>query len=128
MDELTTLCRSCGLCCDGSLFGRVPLEGDEVAVARKNRLHVIQSETAFEQPCSALADGGCSIYSERPRSCRAFVCRLHDRHGREGGPLAPRLAAIRRVRELIAAVNAQGLSPADYAELQERLEADFGRA
>jgi hypothetical protein len=28
--ELTALCQSCGLCCDGSLFGRVRLESSEV--------------------------------------------------------------------------------------------------
>lgn len=127
-DDLTTLCRSCGLCCDGALFGRVPLDGDEVASARKNRLHVLDSGKAFEQPCAALSEQGCSIYGTRPRACRKFVCLLHERHRREGGPLEPRLASVRRVRDLVARVQAEGLSDAEYAELQERLADDFARA
>ncbi len=127
--DLGTLCQSCGLCCDGSLFGLVPLARDEIALARKNRLHVLENDKGFEQPCSALSDSGaCSIYDERPRPCRRFVCRLYDRHSREGGSLEPRLAAVKRVRELIAEVRARGLGPSDLEELQKRLEDDFARA
>ena len=129
MEDLETLCQSCGLCCDGSLFGLVPLEREEVGVARRHRLHLVDSERGFEQPCSALSpNGACSIYEERPRACRAFVCRLYDRHRREGGPLEPRLAAVQRVRELLTTLHAKGLGPADLAELQQRLEDDFARA
>ena len=127
--DLATLCRSCGLCCDGSLFNLVPLERDEVALARKHRLHVLENDKGFEQPCSALAEhGACSIYEERPRSCRSFVCRLYERQRREGGPLEPRLAAAKRTRELVTEVRAQGLGPSDLEELQRRLEDDFARA
>jgi Fe-S-cluster containining protein len=154
LSDLATLCQSCGLCCDGSLFGRVDLERDEVGPMRKKRLRVASDGRTFEQPCPALApcesgvDGhlrACSIYDERPASCRTFVCRLYDRHEREGGPLAPRLAAVRRIRELVAALEAEGLTPRDFepgrrtsrpsvlaiemfAELTKRLEDDFARA
>lgn len=155
-DDLTSLCRSCGLCCDGSLFGRVGLQREDVERARRNRLHVLESGKAFEQPCSALTppeagvDGRrtCSIYHERPLSCRSFACRLYDRHRREGGPLEPRLAAVRRVRELLATVEGSRLKPAKFEddramdtpgalgvpatqallELMRRLEEDFARA
>jgi hypothetical protein len=145
-DELATLCRSCGMCCDGSLFGRVPLEPDEVQGARKNHLPVLASGQGFEQPCPALAgaegESGCSVYAERPRACRRFVCRLFEQHAREGGPLEPRLAAVRRVRELAAALEASGLRQPDfdgermagtpaadaYTELMLRLGRDFARA
>ncbi len=122
--------------------------------ARRNRLRVLDGERAFEQPCTALsmretrssARRVCSIYDERPASCRSFACRLYDRHRREGGPLGPRLAAVQRVRELVADLEAEGLSAADFAgdprspsrpsvrawrthaELQRRLEEDFARA
>jgi Fe-S-cluster containining protein len=152
--ELATLCQSCGLCCDGSLFGRVSLGPEEIAPARRNRLHVLRDGKGFEQPCAALsvreapdgARGVCRIYDERPLSCRKFECRLYDRHRREGGPLEPRLAAVQRVRQLVADLHAQGVNPADFdgdssstsppgaaamqmhAELQQRLEEDFARA
>ena len=120
--ELETLCSSCGLCCDGSLFGRVPLEPSEREGAKKNKLRVVASGASFEQPCGAFA-GTCRIYEERPRACRAFVCRLYDRHRREGGPLEARLASVRRARELLAAARPEG----PLGELTELLERDFAR-
>lgn len=152
--DLAILCQSCGFCCDGSLFGRVPLRADEVASARRNRLAVLDSGRAFEQPCTALSvsEGpsgrrqACSIYDERPAACRSFACRLYARHQREGGPLEARLTSVRRVRQLIARLQASGLSPADFdaepggasspdqaavdahAELMRLLEDDFARA
>jgi Fe-S-cluster containining protein len=130
-EELETLCQSCGLCCDGSLFGRVTLASEEAEPARRRHLRVVANGKVFEQPCSALAspDGDkpriCSIYWDRPLSCRAFVCRLYERHRREGGPLEPRIAAVRRVRQLIADLEASGRTPAD---LTRRLDEDFARA
>ncbi|HEY1956480.1 MAG TPA: hypothetical protein VGH28_12735 [Polyangiaceae bacterium] len=121
--DLEALCRSCGLCCDGSLFGRVPLEPGEVDCAKKNRLRVIPSGASFEQPCRAFA-GTCRVYDERPRACHAFECRLYDRHRREGGPLEARLASVRRARELLAAARPD--EPQD--ELTALLERDFSRA
>jgi Fe-S-cluster containining protein len=133
--ELEALCRSCGLCCDGSLFGCVPLEPDELRGARKNHLHVLQRGKAFEQPCSALGTLGdgcaCSVYSDRPRSCRAFTCRLYDRHRREGGPLEGRLGAVRRVRALLrflALTADEEARRAAIAELARRMEDNFARA
>ncbi len=153
--DLAILCQSCGLCCDGSLFGRVPLGPEEVEPARRRGLRVLDGRNAFEQPCAALSvrettsgtRRACSIYDDRPLSCRRFACRLHDRHRHEGGPLEPRLAKVRRVRELVADLEAQGLSPADFvddervdasrpddlarqmlAELTKLLEDDFARA
>jgi Fe-S-cluster containining protein len=141
-DDLATLCRSCGMCCDGSLFGRVGLEVEEVEVARK-RLRVLENGRGFEQPCHALValegERGrrvCSMYADRPRACRRFACRLYERHEREGGPLEARLTAVRRVREIVACLEASGVTPQDFeryeptlaAELIRLLEEDFARA
>jgi Fe-S-cluster containining protein len=133
--ELEALCRACGLCCDGSLFGRVTLEPDEVQGVRKNGLRVLQRGTAFEQPCSALVTQGeervCSIYSERPRACLRFICRLYDRHQREGGPLDAKLAAVGRVRALLQLLEStvdEDARRAVVAELTQRMDDDFARA
>lgn len=144
--DLARLCRSCGLCCDGSLFGLVPLQPDEVDAARRHRLPVVGSGKGFAQRCTALetadmaGERGCAIYRERPRSCRQFTCRLYERHRAQAGPLKPRLAAVKRVRELVATLEATGLTPDDFdagggegpavaafAELTERLRDDFAR-
>jgi Fe-S-cluster containining protein len=119
--ELEALCASCGMCCDGSLFGRVMFEPDELAP--KKRLTLIASGRGFDQPCSALTEQRtCSIYEERPRACRRFVCRLYDRHRTEGGPLEARIAIVTRVRTLLADVDA--LSSEERAELARMIE-DF---
>jgi hypothetical protein len=148
--DLAILCQSCGLCCDGSLFGRVDLAPEEVEPARRRGLRVFHDARGFEQPCAALASAGpgpgyrrCSIYDERPRACRRFVCRLYDRHRREGGPVEGRLRVVRRLRSLVRDLEASGLSPADfdagplpraaesalqaYRELTRMLEDDFAR-
>lgn len=134
-EELAVLCRSCGLCCDGSLFGRVGLAPAERPAARRHRLRVIPSGSAFEQPCAALPvegdDRGCSIYADRPLACRAFTCRLYDRHRREGGPLDARLAAVSRARVLLHVVETASDGAgrdAALAELIQRMEDDFARA
>lgn len=124
--EVERLCQACGLCCDGSLFGRGRLEPSEVNRVR-HRLAVVSSGTSFEQPCAALVerDDGrvCAIYEDRPRTCRSFDCVLVAAHRREGGPLEPRLATIRRAREILAT-----LDPADHAELGEIVATFFARA
>jgi Fe-S-cluster containining protein len=96
---------------------------------------VLQRATAFEQPCSALSTledrCACSIYADRPRSCRAFACRLYDRHRREGGPLEARLEAVRSVRalfRLLESTTEEEARRAAVAELTRRMEADFSRA
>jgi hypothetical protein len=135
--ELTALCQSCGLCCDGSLFGRVDLAPDEVEPARRHGLRVLGNGRSFRQPCAALVPlaaaaelprRACSSYEHRPAACRRFVCRLYDRHRREGGPLEPRLAAVQRVRQLLAALESQPRAPELVDELAKRVEDDFARA
>ncbi len=133
-DELTRLCQSCGLCCDGSLFGRVPLDPVEVEDMRRRRLRVLDGDKGFEQPCSALSEvtaSGtarvCAIYDTRPRACREFACRLFEKHRLEGGPLEARLAAVRRARELLAKLEACKFTAGEYAELEARMNDDFAR-
>jgi hypothetical protein len=128
------LCRQCGLCCDGTLFGRGRLEPEERDSARKRGLAVLDSSQglAFEQPCAALADRGrgeraCAVYTDRPGTCRRFVCRLYVRHRDEGGPLEPYLAAVERTKQLLGAVAKDRGSP-DRAELERRMAEDFARA
>lgn len=130
---MSALCLACGLCCDGSLFGFVPLEPAEIAPARARGLAVIASGRGFEQPCPALR-GGCTLYAERPAACRRFTCRLLARDGP--------VSAVHRVRALMAQLRALGHGPGDfvagdavspvaralYDELMLRLERDFARA
>jgi hypothetical protein len=149
-EDVTLLCRACGLCCDGSLFGRVPLAPEEVPRLRGRRLAIVGSpgRPALEQPCGARSEAGCAIYAERPGACRRFVCRLADRHRREeGSSLEACLAVVVRTKELLARVVAAGpanqnqnqnhnrhqdgtldAAGRERAELAARLADDFARA
>jgi Fe-S-cluster containining protein len=126
VDDLTSaLCRACGMCCDGSLFGRARLDPDEIAGAKKNRLQIVAGGGSFDQPCTALVAGACTIYEERPRACRGFVCRLNERLAREGGDVAPYIERVRRARELLTHLGELGDVPPELAKL---LDDDFARA
>lgn len=129
-EELGTLCRTCGMCCDGTLFEYGGLQPGEVSRARKIGLRVIDRGTAFEQPCAAFDAGGvgCTVYEDRPEACRAFRCRLFERHRVEGGPLAPRLADVAEARALLARYEAGPADEALLEEIRDRLERDFARA
>lgn len=73
------LCTRCGFCCDGSLFGHVPIGDDEaerlpaplVAVPREGK----KTRLAFVQPCAAFV-ATCTVYGERPKICRTYRCEL----------------------------------------------------
>ncbi len=61
------LCRSCGLCCDGSLFAGVDVDAAERSG---------NAPPDLPQPCPHHRAGACAIYADRPRQCRAFTCRV----------------------------------------------------
>ncbi len=68
-----SLCLSCGLCCDGTLFSTVPLEKDEAA-RLKGRVSLVRGGGSMKQPCKALEGVSCRVYEERPATCRKFRC------------------------------------------------------
>jgi hypothetical protein len=73
------LCRSCGLCCDGTLFGYVRVaETDDPSQLAAMGLVVDDGPSGlrFAQPCPAFAGDCCQVYDQRPGKCRLFRCRL----------------------------------------------------
>jgi uncharacterized protein len=76
--ESSELCRSCGLCCDGTLFDYVPVADAEMARLAKLGFAVRQAkggEGRYDHPCPKFC-GECSIYEDRPASCASFQCEL----------------------------------------------------
>lgn len=78
-----SLCRECGLCCNGVIFADVQLQpGDNAARLHALGLAFLQNRQSpianrkFRQPCTAFAGCECKIYSERPTYCRQFECHL----------------------------------------------------
>lgn len=80
MDASSTLCTSCGLCCDGSLFSIAPLVPEDGAVTPPLRSQEDDDERYLSLPCRALDSARCcTVYGNRPRICGAFRCALLDR-------------------------------------------------
>ncbi len=117
--ELEALCQACGLCCDGTLFTRVPLTVDEVVPAVK--LNVITTPTNARyvpQRCAALNGTVCQVYAERPLACRRYECLLFAALREGEASLAEALEVVRR---------AQSLAASKDASLDEYLRFHFGR-
>lgn len=105
-----TLCTTCGLCCDGTLFADVELVGQaEVA-----RLEIMGMEVEDEnrntgllsQPCAALRGTRCGIYAHRPKCCRVFQCHLLQNAQRGAVTVERALQQISDAREQIRQVRA----------------------
>jgi Fe-S-cluster containining protein len=74
LPDANSLCRECGLCCNGVIFANVELRSrDNEARLRALGLR-FTSNRKFLQPCTAFAGCQCNIYSERPTYCREFEC------------------------------------------------------
>lgn len=73
------LCLSCGLCCDGTLFGRVPLKASDALVplhAGGIEIQANETKQYFKLPCAAYRQGCCQVYTGRPATCRKYRCEL----------------------------------------------------
>lgn len=77
-NELSALCKSCGLCCDGTLFERVELEPDEPALFAVDALLRQRGTQFLSLPCPEHRAGCCSVYERRPVTCAQFTCKLYD--------------------------------------------------
>ena len=104
---LTELCRSCGLCCDGSLFGHVRLSSDEVL--RLKALGIATFKNAdgtlrLKQCCTALKGKDCGIYFSRPEACRKYVCDLGEAVTEEEIPLEEAMEIVLEAHRLIRKV------------------------
>ena len=124
------LCLSCGLCCNGVLFGDVRLQpGDDPArlKALGLKLRARGARLRFTQPCSALnAKCECGIYAGRPVYCRAFECALLQSvlAGETDQPAAARVIRSARQRAAKAARLLRALGNEDeHLPLGERFRA-----
>jgi uncharacterized protein len=130
-------CGSCNGCCRASYFIHIRPE-------EKKALQRIPRELLFPAPgapaghmlmgydqrgrCPMLSEAGCTIYEDRPQTCRDFDCRVFAATGIEldpGGPQAGIAEQVRRWRfELGGEAASQQLSAvrAAAAFLQQRRE------
>lgn len=119
-----TLCKACGLCCNGRLFIWVKLRPSELDPAEALGMQVFRSDPnqrGFGQPCP-LWQGECTIYTSRhyPHACRAYKCALLKRVIAQNIPLPQALDAVAQTQAHIAALEA--LLPASgKSNFRERL-------
>lgn len=78
--QAQTLCKSCGMCCDGQLFAWVRLNANELDRSEAMGLNVIRNDPrqrGFTQPCP-MWNGICTIYTspDYPRSCGTYKCKV----------------------------------------------------
>lgn len=127
-------CGSCTACCTSSQFIHIePDETETLAMIPPELLwpapgqpegHVVMG---YDQDgcCPMFADGACTIYSHRPRTCRVYDCRLFAALGRVNED-TPAIASVIRSwefeyaddssRRLAAEVRATGQLPSPERE------------
>lgn len=119
------LCLECGLCCNGVLHGYVKLRPDEIPGLRRSGLLIVESEAgpSFRQPCLCYQDDHCTVYAERPRSCRGYRCKLLDRY--ESGELTWEKSSqrVRQAKELVASLLRRLEPEGSVEELWQRVHA-----
>jgi len=111
---LSTLCLRCGMCCDGTLFTHVSLQPGEVTVLQQRGLPWISradGSPALAQHCAALEGRTCTVYTDRPASCRRYHCQLYAALAEKEVSLDEALGLVDAAQALVAAVGAQ-LPPA----------------
>lgn len=123
--RMSDLCLNCNLCCNGSLFARVPVTEeeqarlpDDLSFFRRN------GNLRMRLPCPRLGeDGGCTVYADRPAVCRTYHCKLSKRV--EAGDVAEEralaiIAEIKKTQKNAVALAAQamGKTVGDYAPAQ----------
>ena len=75
------LCLSCGLCCDGTLFGQIRVDAAEpVEVFRAAGIRITPDRGGegyeLPLPCLRFENGRCQTYGCRPAICSSYRCRL----------------------------------------------------
>ena len=100
MAQLEDLCQRCGLCCDGTLFNRVPIGVSEQVP--EAALHVIKGPNGgrfIPQCCAALEGTSCTVYAQRPLACRKYECLLFGAVREGEVSFAEALEVIQRVKQ-----------------------------
>lgn len=77
--DASTLCQSCGLCCNGSMFSYAQISLNEKERIERLEIKVYErspKKFVFDFPCPKLENSKCTIYSDRPKKCVGYFCLL----------------------------------------------------
>jgi len=98
-----SLCLKCGLCCDGTFLSGVPLKPeDEVAPLKAVGITIASANdlTVLKLPCAALKNCACTVYADRPQTCRTYKCKLLKTFERDDISRQSALEIINKVKSL----------------------------
>ncbi len=104
---LNVLCLRCGMCCDGTLFTHVSLQPEEAAELQQRGLPIgsrADGGPALTQHCAALEERACTVYTDRPASCRLYQCQLFSAVAEKEVSLEEALAVVDEAHSRVAAV------------------------
>lgn len=124
--SLSALCQQCGLCCDGTLFARVPVTPSEA-----ERLGILGIRTGtredgspvLPQRCGALKGRCCTAYEARPQTCRHYVCQLGTALQEGEVDFEEATAVVRGAHERMMALCCAAFGDDDWETLADRLRA-----
>jgi hypothetical protein len=112
------LCLSCGFCCDGTLFSSAPLRPTDPGSHPLRIVTRDDGSRSLQQPCGALVDLHCTIYTERPAVCRSYKCDLLV-------ALESDEVSLNEAIEIVARVKRLASSPDERAKLDALLVHSF---
>ena len=102
------------MCCDGTLFTHVSLQPTEVTALEQRGLPLTRradGSPALAQHCAALDGLTCTVYADRPASCRRYHCQLYAALAEKEVSLDEALAVVHEALSLVDAVGRE-LPPA----------------
>lgn len=75
--ELSEICKECGMCCDGTLFGKAPIDDYELKLVQyfdSESITEKEGKFYFKHPCIYF-DSCCTVYDKvRPNICTTYFC------------------------------------------------------
>lgn len=124
----TAPCVGCGICCDGTIYGRaIAGQHEENRLTRAGLTVIREGEKLwFQHPCRFSKSGLCTIYGEERFSiCHTFRCKLLKAY--QAGEVSPdeALATVQKALALRSAVVTEAPGAALSAgrkEIRARLE------
>jgi len=71
-------CQECGLCCTGAIFTHINISTEESNLLPKLKTRIKDNELEMTLPCHYFKLNSCSVYLDRPRRCKTYICKLLD--------------------------------------------------
>jgi uncharacterized protein len=119
-----SLCLTCGLCCDGTMFSSVQLKSDDEITSLKavgTKIYSDNHANMLKLPCAAHKNGTCTVYANRPQICRTYKCELLKTFEREEISHEAALRIINKVVSLKNEVNALALAASINTQSKEEV-------